>query len=89
MGRSVTPKYRVETKENVGAMTPAAWRGRATPARLAEWVEACNKSFLPGGVNGHVSESRGVVVYIHAAKIIEQATGRVVAEYKAPAFQVF
>jgi len=89
MGRSVTPKYRMEVKTNVGYFTPSIWRGRATEQRLEVAVHAENKSFLPGGVNAHVANNLGAVPYIYKAKIINQMTGEVVAEYNAPAFQAF
>jgi hypothetical protein len=88
MGRIVTPKYRMEVKTNVGSLTPAAWRGRVTSKRLADHVEGLNQSFQPGGINAHVSDAKGAVMYVYAASIIEQRTGRVVAEWKAAPFQV-
>lgn len=88
MGRSVTPKYRMEVRANVGYMTPSCWSGRATEKRLEDAVRSMNKSFLPDGVNAHVSKSRGVVVQILSAKLVEQSTGTVVAEYTAPMFEV-
>lgn len=88
MAKHFTPKYRVETRENATAMTPAAWKGRPTAARLADWVERYNESYKPGGVNFHVSKAHNVLIYTYYARIVEQATGRVVCEYRAPAFQV-
>ena len=88
MGRIVTPKYRMEVRTNVGSMTPSSWSGRATEKRLETAVKAENESFLPGGVNAHVSKAHGAVVRIIYARLVEQATGTVVAEYTAPAFEV-
>jgi len=88
MGKSVTPKYRCEVKANIGYMTPSCWSGRATEKRLQDHIESLNESFLPGGINGHVSKSRNVIVQIHEARLVEQSTGRVVAVWKAPLFQV-
>lgn len=89
MGRSITPKYRVEAKEQNGKAWAASWRGRATEKRLAEYVAGTNESMKPGGVNEHVSRAVGFIPVIREARIIEQRTGEIVAHYKAPLFQVF
>lgn len=81
MGRSYTPKYRVDTVESNarGEVRDGdfAWVGKApTNRKLYEWREAMNKSF-EDGVNSHLRGTR-----IHSCKLIEQKTGRVVAEYQ-------
>ncbi len=90
MGRIVKAKYRMEIirTNHSGYMTPSVWRGRATDKRLAEAVRSMNQSFLPDGVNAHISRARGVVVQVLSARIVEQDTGIVVAEYNAPMFEV-
>jgi len=42
----------------------------------------------PGGVNFHVSDSRGVIAHISTVRVIRQSTGEVVAESNAPLFEV-
>jgi hypothetical protein len=88
MGRIVTPKYRVEVRTNNPAvgLTPFAWQGRPTQAKLEAWRQQYNASFQLGGVNAHVSTE--VVLHIVSAKIVHQATGRVVAETTMPMFEV-
>ena len=97
MGKSYTPKYRVETRDNTAKPWAApnarqAWLvkdyGRATDENLAAWVRVTNRSFKSGGVNFHVSVAAGVEVHINWARIVEQATGEVVAEYFMPMFEI-
>jgi len=85
MGKTTTPKYRVEIRTNTSSF-PMAWSGPATPKRLEDTVERYNRSFMPGGVNGHVSDK--VIVQIDKAQLINQATGEVVAEWSAPMFSL-
>jgi hypothetical protein len=86
MGRSTTPKYRLETWVNAGRHTPSAWEGRPTEAALRDRVCSLNESFMPGGVNGHVSQAAGEIVQVWMARIVRQSDDRVVAEWKAPPF---
>lgn len=88
MGRSYTPKYRVETVEWVAergvSKNSFAWAGKApTSLKLKDWRAAMNKSFEAGGVNAHLK-----FTVIGSCKVIEQATGRVVVEYTPPAFEI-
>lgn len=89
-----TPKYRVETRETgnpdprITESNTYPWKGRATVTRLEDWRQRMNKSFAPGGINFHVSKSRGVVIHIKGAKIIRQSDGEVIAETQAPLFEV-
>lgn len=87
MGRSITPKYRMETRENIGSGV-YSWDGRVSVKALERKVMGLNQSFLPGGVNEHVSRLHGIVPYISYARIVNQRTGETVAEWNAPAFQV-
>ena len=91
MGRITTPTYRVETTLNKGSMTPFAWHGkqdgRATQKNLEAWRIGYNKSFQTGGVNGPRNGS-DTIVHISSARLIRQSTGEVVAEVKAPMFEV-
>jgi hypothetical protein len=88
MGKSVTPKYRIESRDNQGKFAVWAPKVRATPKALAEYMDDYNRSFLPGGVNWHVSKACGVVVYHSSAKLINQSTGEIVASWSASPFQV-
>jgi hypothetical protein len=55
MGRVVTPKYAVEIEvSGPYRVTPAAWRGRPTSLRLAQYVEQFERSTQPGGANAHL-----------------------------------
>jgi hypothetical protein len=102
MGKVITPKYRVEYRTNHLAMGITAadmvtrdgrrvntmiWSGRVSAERLKTWRDDYNRSFENGGANFHVSQGRGGILRIHWARIVEQRTGRVVAEYTAPAFE--
>ena len=96
----VMPKYRVEYQDNtqflpggVPAMYPkrAAWtvsqHGKPTDANLEKWRKAHNKCFLEGGVNYPSSCAEGVIIHTYRAWIVEQKTGKWVAETTAPPFE--
>jgi len=87
MGRTTTPKYRIETRGNI-VLTAGAWRGRATSARLEDHVRALNKSFGTGGANAHLGDDLGFVPYISGAEIVRQEDGEVVAAWTAASFEV-
>ena len=97
MGRSITPTFRVEFHDNpfaavdLGVRNSFCWNtksfGRPTAANLAAWREKMNASYAAGGVNEHVSEGRGYVIRISAARVVRQSTGAVVAEFTAPMFE--
>lgn len=98
MGRSYTPKYRLEYRDNSLAcrknphyfhwMCLPAGFGVPTERKLSEYRRALNTSFAPGGVNDHVSEGAGFVIHVGRVRAVEQKTGRVVAETVAPMFEV-
>jgi hypothetical protein len=96
MGRSYTPKYRVEYRDNTmnrlgtdRILSYDAKRyGKPTDAKAEDLRRALNKSFNVGGVNWHVSEAAGVVVSVNRLRIINQRSGQVVAESNAPMFEV-
>ena len=87
MGRSYTPKYRVEingrslTHVRGCGIGPTFWNvremGRPTPENLEKVLKQYRESTLPGGANEHLGEEP---MPRHAA-IIDQTTDRVVAEY--------
>lgn len=103
MGKTVTPKYRVEYKTN--GLTSAdrlswkqmIWDVSAGPNRtgygapsvenLMRWRDKYNASFEPNGVNFHLSESAGFILRIFNCRIVNQRTGKVVIQYTAPMFE--
>lgn len=81
MGRSYTPKYRVEMVLNNNARTfeTIAWDkryGRATKVNLEKLIASIEASTRLGGVNAHL----GPKTYI-SATIVNQKTGDLVAFY--------
>lgn len=84
MGRTVTPKYRVEFRDEQGrngGFTAAAWRGKVSQKALAVYVETLNASFEPGGSNEHVRASfPGAKVA--AARIVRQSDDVVLATWE-------
>jgi len=102
MGKIVTPKHRVEYRDNclaLGWTAPdmvsrvdgracytQAWKGRATQEKLEAWRKAMNASFREGGSNAHI-RPRDTVPHINMARIVNQSTGRVVAETTMPMFE--
>lgn len=87
MGRSYTPTYRLEFHD--GSPQVQAWRGKATAGALEQWVFSYSKSLELGGVNQHISQKLGHIPYPNKARIVRQATGEVVAKWKAGLFQVY
>ena len=93
MGRSVTPPYRLE----MPGVTAMCWRvkaqygipgcGKPTYENLVKYIEAYNKSLELGGSNQHISKALGYIPYPTWARIVRQADGVVMAEWKAPLFQ--
>ena len=89
MGKSFTPKYRLE----MDGVTPMAWtvkyHGQANEANLRTHVFGYAKSLELGGANQHISKALGHIPYPTGAKIVNQLTGHVVATWKAGMFQVY
>jgi len=88
MGRSITPKYRIETRGNIN-ISAGSWSGRATSARLEDHVRALNKSFQVGGANAHLGSDLGFIPYLWSAQIVRQSDAKVVAAWVASKFEVF
>ncbi len=92
MGRSVTPTFRAEVKGSGWNFDMFGWdcktNGRPTQMNVDQYRWSLNKSFQPGGVNFHVSDSRGVIPHVSTVRVIRQSTGEVVAESKAAMFEV-
>ena len=88
MGKSYTPKHRIEfTKTVAFGVQPICWstkvNGKATRKNLEKYIAGLNKSFQIGGSNEHLSRD-GVLPHIIDAKLVNQFTGEIVAEYKTP-----
>ena len=88
MSTTTTPTYRVELSSVMcdgrpTHLTHSAWDSRAyrrpTDEHLATWVDDLIRSTRPGGINEQLGQ-----LNIGRAKIVHQASGRVVAEYVAP-----
>lgn len=96
MGKVRTPKYRVEVKTNLTGSSKviSSWEvtkghGRVNTKNLDRWVREHNESFLPKGVNYHVSKSIGIIPYVQEAHIVHQKTGEVLVSYKMSPFETF
>jgi len=94
MGKSTTPKYRVEYFDNTsGKILPhtQAWDcksyGRPSLENLEKWRKSMNQSFKPGGVNYHISESAKILIHITKASIVRQKDNVVVTYVKMPLFE--
>jgi len=84
MGRSRTTKYRIEMDGS-----HFCWHGRANDKALEKYVFDYADSLKLGGVNEHISKSLGYIPFPHKARIVDQSTGEVKAEWEAGMFQVF
>jgi hypothetical protein len=95
MGKSITPKYRLEYYDNNRKIMPyiQGWsckeHGRPTDKTLEKYLYSLGKSFEIGGVNKHISKSKGFILYPCKGYIIEQKTNQIVATWKAPMFMVW
>lgn len=98
MGTSTTPTYRIEWQDNRGSWKSQAWtvrsgtnktgHGQPTEANIRRWRDKFNASFELGGVNEGVSRAAGYVVRAGNCRIVHQLSGRVVARFQAPMFEV-
>jgi hypothetical protein len=94
MGKSITPTYRIEIQDQChrherNAIKMAWNAGQATDANLKTYVLAYARSHERGGTNAHISAMLGYIPYPHAARVVRQRTGEVVATWKAGMFQVW
>jgi len=81
MGRSYTPKYRIEMVVDNESKTfqTIAWDkryGRTTKENLAKVIRSIETSMRPGGCNAHLTP-----VSYFSATIVNQSTGELVAFY--------
>lgn len=93
MGKIVAPKYYVAAfyRKPNGAIAKMDldWKGRPSESKLEEKRKKLNESFLPGGINAHVSDSNSGIIYIFRMEIREnRPSGAVVCTAKAPMFEV-
>jgi hypothetical protein len=98
MGRTVTPKYRIELSgwnypagnrwrlDNLGVWEK--YHGRPTEANLESYVQTYTQSFMIGGVNEDAGKEMGFIPSPSHAKIVNQKTGEVVASWDAPMFSI-
>lgn len=84
MGKSTTPRYRIEFTSNV-YMTPHARDAKMTTLQLEGYRKALNASFQPGGVN---AAREGIVPHISRLRLIDQRTGDVINGCCGPLFEV-
>jgi len=91
MGKSRTPRYRIELKMggkfNVSFIYDARERGTPTEESAKKYRDGMNNSMKEGGTNYHITERQGFYKPYTDAKIVNQNTQEVVAEYKAPMFE--
>lgn len=92
MGKTITPKYRIELsfvsftarrKEIARFAFMVKEHGAPTVENAKKWRDSMNKSFETH--NSHLSKTQSL---FSNATIIRQSDGAVVAEYKAPMFEV-
>ena len=93
MGRSYTPKYRIEfLQTNGSAMTNQGWDckryGKPSEKNLEKFLDAYSNSTKIGGVNERISKSLGFIPVVSKARIVNQFTNDTVVEYNAPMFKV-
>ena len=94
MGRTSTPTYRVEFKDNTSGhyWNQQSWDcrqdGTPTEANLEQWRIRYNASFQSDGINFHCSKSLGKVIHISEARLVRQATGQIVVATRMPMFEV-
>jgi hypothetical protein len=95
MGRTITPKYRLEYYDNHKQPYPhkQTWdvktKGKTTDQNLEKYLIDFGKSFEVGRVNDHISKSIGYIPYPQKGRIINQRTNEIVAIWKAPMFMVW
>jgi len=91
MGKSITPKYRIEIKDNslnyLDMPLAMAWNcGKPTTKKLEEYIYKLIDSYKIGGCNEHISLTLGYMPIPNKARIINQKTGDIVIEWNAPVF---
>jgi len=59
--------------------------GKPTPENLSKWRDKFNESLKPGNANSHLGSDYRIQ---RDLEIYNQVTGEILAEYKAPMFEV-
>lgn len=59
-------------------------KGRATPETIKDHMWSGNLSFEEGYINEHVPKALGYIPHHYKAQVVDQRTGKVIAEYKDP-----
>lgn len=86
MGKSYTPTFRLEYKDQGGWQTQFYDKRRPTDDQLRRYLIDLVHSFYIGGINEHVSKSIGYIPMPTQARVIRQKTGEIVAKFNAPMF---
>lgn len=84
MGRSYTPKYRIEHEG--GDCVPKFWQHRDKPTSDGLFMLLCayQLSCEPGNANEHVGKALGRTARLpKTARVVDQTTGKVVAAWEA------
>ena len=82
MGKSYTPKYRIEFWDCQGVKAQQAWRGAITKKALGEWVVKYEDSLKAGGVNFHISQMLKYIPFVEKALVVRQADGVIMTAWK-------
>ena len=72
---------------NNGSEFPTLYTGEVSEESLADQVKIFNDSYKVGGVNQHISESKGFIPFANSAKIVD-INDTVLVEWKAGMFQI-
>ncbi|MFA5049293.1 MAG: hypothetical protein WC516_09780 [Patescibacteria group bacterium] len=88
MGKSITPKYRIEIDYNDHRVWNCKEYGKPTEKNLIRYIELYIQSLKIGGCNEHISKMLGYMPIPNKAKIINQFTGDIVASWNAPMFML-
>lgn len=84
MGKSYTPKYRIEHEG--GDCVPLFWKHRDKPTSDRLFMLLCTyaASTEPGGPNEHIGKALGRPARLpKTARIVDQTTGKTVAAWEA------
>lgn len=88
---NATPTYRAMLRENGQTPVFKHWQehlGEPTQENVDKWRDAVNASYGPRGEFAHISNAAGRRINFHTVTVFDIATGKPVAESKAPMFEV-
>ena len=90
MGRSITPKYVIDTLDASGLTFTTAWDckryGRPTAVNIENFIKLFNYSLKPGRINAHLGSEATVTkgtIYVNTT-----APRQEVATFRKPSFEV-